>query len=311
VTVSVADPRALGENKLVVTYAYRLGSRSKSFEQMYDDDKEIAKGHDAACDDTVTCVQKTFGAGDLPARFEIDCPTPKGRYPVYPRMLFVRREVLAPGQAPAAVPAPPTTHRVGPNEELATLPSPWLIGTQLPPAAPARPTKAAVLPAKKVAYVTKKGEVFQHQFVKWLKDNSDAWVMLVDFGADKLPRLEDLASAKLVLYVEEAHDKAPMQVAAVMLDAPFEPGQPYDFAKLGQNVGSTIMDKGPGGPIAPPRRYEIDVTRAVRAWARGDKCYGLGVRIVPNRGIDDGWTVRFTPARGNPAELEIATYAEK
>ena len=43
VTVSVADPKSLDNNKLVVTYAYRLGSRSESFEQMYGEDKEIAK----------------------------------------------------------------------------------------------------------------------------------------------------------------------------------------------------------------------------------------------------------------------------
>ena len=72
---------------------------------MYDEDKEIAKAHDATWDDNVTCVQKTFTAGDLPAKFEIDCPTPKGRYPVYPRMLFVRREVLAAGQSPVPLPA--------------------------------------------------------------------------------------------------------------------------------------------------------------------------------------------------------------
>ncbi len=311
VTVSVADPKTLGDNRLAVTYAYRLGSRSKSFAQMYDEDKEIAKAHDAKWDDTVTCVQKTFAASDLPAQFEIDCPTPKGRYPVYPRMLFVRREVLAPGQSPASLPAPATTPRVKANEELATLPSPWLIGTQLPPAAPVRATRSAVLPVKKVAFVTKKGEVFKHQFVKWLKDNSDAWVMLVDLDAGKLPKLDDLALAKLVLYVEEAHDKAPMQVAAVMLDGPFEADQPYDFAQLGQNVGTAIVEKGTGAAFSPPRRYEIDVTRAVRAWAGGAKCHGLAVRIVPNRGVDDGWTVRFTPSREKPAELEIATYAEK
>lgn len=120
----------------MVTYAYRLGNRSKSFEQMYDEEKEIAKAHDATWSDTVTCVQKTFAAGDLPAKFEIDCPTPKGRYPVYPRMLFVRREVLSAGQSPAPLPSPATTPKVAANEELATLPSPWLIGTQLPPAAP-------------------------------------------------------------------------------------------------------------------------------------------------------------------------------
>jgi len=311
VTVSAADPKALGDNRLAVTYAYRLGSRSKSFEQMFDEDKEIAKGHDAAWAETVTCVQKTFAAKDLPAKFEIDCPTPKGRYPVYPRMLFVRREVLSPGQSPAALPAPATTPKAGANEELATLPSPWLAGTQLPPAVPARATKTAVLPVTKVSFVTKKGEVFKHQFVKWLKDNSDAWVMLVDFDAGKLPKRDELASAKLVLYVEEAHDKAPMQVAAVLLDAPFDADQPYDFAKLGQSVGTTTVQKGAGATISPPRRYEIDATRAVRAWSAGAKCHGLAVRIVPNRGVDDGWTVRFTPSKEKPAELEIATYSDK
>ena len=222
VTVSVADPKSLGDNRLVVTYAYRLGSRRKSFEQMYDEDKEIAKAHDATWDDAVTCVQKSFRGGDLPATFEIDCPTPKGRYPVYPRMLFVRREISGAGPVAAPLPAPATTPGVRANEDLATLPSPWLIGTQLPPAGPPRATQGAVLPMKKVSYVTKKGQVFKHRFVKWLKDGSDAWVMLLDFNAGKLPKLYNLAAAKLVLYVEEAHDKAPMQVAALMLNAPFE-----------------------------------------------------------------------------------------
>ena len=124
------------------------------------------------------------------------------------------------------------------------------------------------------------------------------------------PQLDDLAAAKLVLYVEQAHDKAPMQVAVVMLDAPFEPGQPYDFAKFGRSVGSAIVQRGIGESISPPKRYEIDVTRAVRAWARGTKCHGLAVRIVPNRGVDDGWTVRFTPAKDKPAELEVVTYTD-
>ena len=125
------------------------------------------------------------------------------------------------------------------------------------------------------------------------------------------PSLDDLASAKLVLYVEDAHDKAAMQVAAVMLDAPFDADQPFDFAELGQNVGTTTVQKGSGAVISPPRRYEIDVTLRGRAWAAGGKCHGLAVRIVPNRGVDDGWTVRFTPCREKPAELEIATYSEK
>jgi hypothetical protein len=310
VTVSVADPQSLGKNKLAVTYAYRLGSRTKSFEQLLDEDKEIAKAHNASWDPAVICVQKVFAAADLPAKFEIDCPTPKGKHPVYPRMVFVRREVLAPGQEPLPVPSPPSPPKVGENEELVSLPNPFLIGTQPPPAAPKRPTVSNVLPARRTAFVSKKGEVFKHNFIKWLKDNSDAWIMLVDFDAAKLPKADDLAGAKLVLYVQEAHDKAPMEVAAALLGAPFEPEQPYSFSQLGASVGSTVVKKGTGKPM-PVQRYEIDVTKAVRAWSGGAKANGLAVRIVPNRGVDDGWTVRFVPAKDKPVELEVATFADK
>ncbi len=50
--------------------------------------------------------------------------------------------------------------------------------------------------------------------------------------------------------------------------------------------------------------------RAVRAWARGQRCHGIAVRIVPNRAVD-GWTVRFTPSKNKPPELVIATFADE
>ncbi len=45
--VSVADSAALGANKLVVTYAYSPGFRTKSFDQLCLEGKEIAKQHNA------------------------------------------------------------------------------------------------------------------------------------------------------------------------------------------------------------------------------------------------------------------------
>ena len=63
ITVSVADAKALGDNKLVVTYAYRPGVRRKSYEQLCLEGKEIARGHDASWDKTPTVVQKVFTAG--------------------------------------------------------------------------------------------------------------------------------------------------------------------------------------------------------------------------------------------------------
>jgi hypothetical protein len=128
VSVSVADARALGENQLVVTYAYRLGSRAKSFDQLCQEGKEVARQHDATWSDTVTYAQEVLTAKDLPATFEVDCPTPKGRYPVYPRMLFLRREVIAPGSTPRPLPAGAAPATVGPGEELAALPNPFFVG---------------------------------------------------------------------------------------------------------------------------------------------------------------------------------------
>ncbi|MCY3018075.1 MAG: hypothetical protein NTW87_03465 [Planctomycetota bacterium] len=135
VTVSVADPKALDDNKLVVTYAYAPGSRDKSFEEMFREGKRLFSQQYATWEEKPTVVQKTFTANDLPATFEIDVPTPRGRYPVYPRMLFVRREVIAANGKP--LPLPDGTHapKISEGDELMTLPSPFLIGYEPPAAA--------------------------------------------------------------------------------------------------------------------------------------------------------------------------------
>jgi hypothetical protein len=134
VTVSVADPKALGKNKLVVTYAYRLGSRTSSLDQLAEKGKRIANQTDAKWGDAITYVQKTFTAKDLPATFEIDCPTPKGQFPVYPRMMFLRREVVGASASPLPLPTGAVEAKKASADELATLPNPFLIGTDLPPA---------------------------------------------------------------------------------------------------------------------------------------------------------------------------------
>ncbi len=177
--------------------------------------------------------------------------------------------------------------------------------------------KAATFPLKRLTYVNMKGEVFAHNFIKWLKPNDPAapaaWILLIGVDDVKLPEAKNLAGAKLIFHVVEAHDKANMEAAAVTLKAPFETGKPYDFKNLGDIVGSAIVKQGGGAgkPFDPPLRYEIDVTKAVRTWIGGEKPHGLALRIVPNRGVDDGWTVRFTPSKDKLPELEITTYEEK
>ena len=135
ITVSAADAKALGANQLVVTYAYRLGSRSKSYEQLCEAGAEVARAHSAAWSDAPVAVQKTFTAKDLPATFEIDVPTPKDKCPVYPRMLLLRREVIPASGRPLPLPDGAAEPKMGPGEDLKTLPNPFLIGTGAPPAA--------------------------------------------------------------------------------------------------------------------------------------------------------------------------------
>jgi hypothetical protein len=79
-------------------------------------------------------VQKVFAAKDLPATFEIDIPTPRGKHPVYPRMLFVRREVAAPGASVMQLPQGAVTPKPVAADELRTLPNPFAVGIAKPSA---------------------------------------------------------------------------------------------------------------------------------------------------------------------------------
>jgi hypothetical protein len=311
VTITGKDLLKIGKNQLVVTYAYHPGHRYRNHEDLFDKGAEIARAHYAKWDEKPVVVQKTIDK--LPFTFEILVPTPTDKLPVYPRMAFLRREIISPNQEPQPVPVQPSTPSLQKGQVLATLPSPWMMGTQTPKATSDRPTSQVTISPTATSYVSKTGEAFPHHSIKWLKDSSQAYVLLTRFKTDELPAPKEIASAKLILYVHESHNRAPMEAAAVMLKAPFESGKPYDFKNLSGTIGSTTVAKGngPGAPSVPPRRYEIDVTRAVRAWAKGNNLNGLGLRLVPNRAIDDGWTVRFTPPKDKPVELEIERFTEK
>ncbi len=132
VRVSVGDKGALGGNRLVVTYAFCPGSRSKTYEQLCDEGNEVAKAHGASWAAKPVYVRREFLAKDLPAEFEINIPTPKGKQPVYPRMVFVRREVLSPGAEPLPLPEGAVEFKPDPAGELKSLPNPFRIGTAVP-----------------------------------------------------------------------------------------------------------------------------------------------------------------------------------
>lgn len=130
VTVTVNNPELLSRYRLVVTYAFCLGWRDRTPEQIYQAGAEIARAHYAQWADEPVVVQRVIDR--VPFEFDIVVPTPRGKQPVYPRMLFLRRELLTAGQESAPVPAPPSEPTVGPEQELRDVPTPWLLGSLSP-----------------------------------------------------------------------------------------------------------------------------------------------------------------------------------
>ena len=314
VTVSAADAKQLGDNKLVVTYAYESGFRSKSFEEIAEREANVGQGLYATWSPTPIVVQKAFTAQNLPQKFTIDVPTPQGKYPVYPRMLFMRREIVPQNSKPLPLPEGAIASRVASDNELQTLPNPFLIGAALPPAKVARPITTRRIELKSGPVVSEKGELFPADHVlRWYKDNSVIWVLLIGGEIKDLPSPRAIAGARLVLPVALGHEKAPTRLDVMALNKAFTPDATYDLKNLGEALGSVVIDEQPAGLAAynPPKEFKMDITRYIKTLAAGEaKFQGCALRVVPDRGIDDGWTVKAQLAKDAPLYLEIDVYAD-
>lgn len=315
-TVSVADPRTLGDNRLVVTYAYRKGVRRKSYEELCQEDKELGRGHDASWSTTPTVVQKVFTAQDLPAQFEIDIGTPGEFHPVYPRMLYVRREILGPEQKPLPTPVAPTAPTLAVGEALKTLPNPLLVGTQPPPPRKVRPVKTVRHELKTGHFLTQSGQLVADQLLRWPKNKQekiDPVVYAINGIDAQLPAIKELAAARVVFPVVRSHQKAPTRIGICELNQAIT-GKTFDVSKIDTILSSTTLpvlaEDAPSWN--PPREFSIDVTRLVRDIIRtGTQFPGLALRVVPDRAIDDGWTVRAQLPADPRLFLEIDIYASK
>jgi len=304
VTVSVADPKQLGRNRLAVTYAYLLGSRDRSYEEIADRGAELARAHYARWSATPTVVRKVFAADDLPAKLTIDVPTPKGKHPVYPRMLFLRREVLSDGAEPMPLPEGAAGPKTAPGDELKTLPNPFLVGIAKPPKRIERPTTRHKVPLWCSHVVKTDRTVYDNNYIKWRPKKYEAWVMLVGGQIKDLPAPRDVKSAHLCFPVTDSNPKATTQVGCTLLKAAFEKGKGYDFKNLGDVVGTVNVPKqdGPG----EAKYHRIDVTRAIKRLAAGEaRFHGFCIRTIPNRAVDDGWTTRIDVTKDKPTYLEL------
>jgi hypothetical protein len=309
VTVAVADAKDLGDNQVVVTYAYQPGFRVKSYEDLADQGAELGRAHNAGWAKTPTVVRKAFTAKDLPATFDIDLPTPAGKYPVYPRMLFVRREVVAPGQKALPLPEGAEAPKPVKAEELKTLPNPFTIGFAAAPARIERPKTTRSIALQNSHTVSIDGQVEPNHHLAWKKGNT--WVMLIGGELKDLPSAKEIAAAKLVVPVKRGHEKANVKLGASLLQGPFEAGKAIDYKRLGDVTGFAVVPKN-SADFEPAKEIAIDVTRAVKQIAAGEsKFSGLALRVIQDRAIDEGWLTRVDLPAGARPTLVLEVYEKK
>jgi hypothetical protein len=311
ISVEVAAPQELKDNQLVVTYAYHPGFRNKSYEELADEGAEVARAHNATWSKELHVAQKTFLARDLPAKFEIDIPTPPGKLPVYPRMVFLRREVIAAGSLPQPLDLKAISPVPAAADDLKTLPNPFLTGTTLPPVQVPRPTSQRVIQLRAVQAASLDGQVQPNHFLKWKE--GETWVMLIagDFK-DSLPPAKEIAAARLIIPVTRGHAKASTKMGVTLLSAPPQSGQSFDFKNLGEVVGATVVPPQPNDvEYVPPMPFTIDVTRVLKQISSGDvKENGFGLRVIQDRSVDDGYLTRIDIPNEPQLRLEIDVYSK-
>ena len=226
-----------------------------------------------------------------------------------------RPRYVAPGRAPALLPKGAITAKVGKDEQLKTLPNPFLMGIARPPKRVVRPrvTRKIPLALGHVVWRDKAGktrdDVWKSHFIKTRPKSVEAWVMLVGGKLGKLPAARDIAAARLCVPVTDATPQAPTMLGAAMLKASFEPMRPYDLKGVGEVAGTAIVPKY--ARPAPAKYYKLDITRALKRLAAGEATFhGLALQTVPNRGVDDGWTTRIDITRDKPTYIELDVYAK-
>lgn len=194
------------------------------------------------------------------------------------------------------------------------MPDPLLVGTQPPPPPVVRPVATRRVELTAGPVVGKAGVAPPGSPLKWPKTAREkvepvAW--LVRGELTDLPPLKDLAAARLVFPVMRAHAKAPTKVGVAALRASAEGGRPPDLATLGEVLGTVVVPRFPDDRAAwaPAKLFQVDVTNHLRSVIHGDaRFHGFALRVVPDRGVDDGWTVAVTPPERPRVYLELDVY---
>ena len=132
--------------------------------------------------------------------------------------------------------------------------------------------------------------------------------MLVGGRLEGLPRAKAIASARLCIPVTMSHPKANVKVGALSLNRPFEKGEAVEGKDLGKVLGTAVVPKQaePG----PAKYFKVDVTRYVKTVAGGARFNGFALKVLPDRNVDDGWTVRIDVPKEQEVYVELEVYTE-
>ncbi len=136
--------------------------------------------------------------------------------------------------------------------------------------------------------------------------------MLVGGELKGLPPAKEIAEARLVFPVVRGHGKAATKVGVTALTAPIQEGKAFDFKNLGEVAGTGVVPRQPGtADYNPPKAFTIDLTRAIKRLAAGEKFQGFAIRVVQDRSVDEGYIVRIDLPKGAKLQLELEVYEPK
>jgi hypothetical protein len=197
------------------------------------------------------------------------------------------------------------------------LPNPFLAGTETPPAIQTRAVKTTQIPLTYLHYVDEQGEVSHRGTFRWPKNRGEngkvlAGAVILTGNLKDLPA-KGLAAARLFVPVTQAHNKAAGKLGLVFLKPAVTPGKIRDVAELGDTAATVILPKQPEDmpEYQPARWFALEVTRPIKAVASGAATFnGLALRMVPDRGTDEGWTIRRDLSPNDPIYLEVDVYAD-
>ncbi len=271
-------PESLKGAKLELTYSW--------FEVAKDKDKpEYA----------TTAKTETKEIAGSPTEFAITTPATKR----FPKMDFIRLECLASGAKGSQ------KLDFGKAEAMAATDAP-AGAARAAPAAEAKQSGNTVSVPLKAEYATAKGEVGKKFWIiRWPKSAAAGGVVasVVVLSGDIKAALAgrgEIVAARVMVPIVEGYSDASSKIGVACLKAPIEVSKGWDAASVDTPVEGTVIPK-----LAEAQVITVDATSAVKAALAGAAFNGLALRMVPDRSVDDGYTVNCKVNPKGPITLEV------